>query len=788
MIKKIINIFKKIFKGSQGINYKRTSLNRNEEIVNSRKSIDKHSNRVQIKKGDIIGKKYEICDILGIGGFGIVYLAISCKDGSIYALKTYKGDFSINDERVELFKKEAQTWISLDRHACLVRAYFVEQIDDRFYIGMEYIAPNSDGLNSLDSFLDKKPPDTIQSLRWAIQFCYGMEYAYSKGVRCHRDIKPANIMIAIDNTIKISDFGLAGMMINSSNLSCVQLKFNNKRIGLSINTIDGVIGTPTHMPPEQFINAALCDRRSDIYSFGIVIFQMCANGCLPFFPPVPKNNSEDEFVRFWRSIKELHCHYPVPHVDSPLFPIISKCLEKDPNKRYQTFKELRLDLEQILYSMNKEKVRIPELMELEIWELSNKGYSFNILGLYDQALDYLDKSLLLDPTFSYSWLNKGVVLGNMNRFDEAILCYEKSILNNPSDKRAHLNLGSCLARKEKYHEAITYFDNAISIDPNYADAWNNKGASLAELKNYDEAIKCYDNALRVDPYLKVGWLNKGNLLLKICNFGEAINCLENSLKNNQTDKEILCQIGYCHVELKNFENAINIYNTILSYDSSLASIWGNKGACLLEIDKNEEAIKCIEKSIELNPNLSQTWCNKGKALMKMCKYEQAIIAYNQAIKLDPRFETAWGKKGVCFYNLGKKDDALVCFDEIIKINPKNTFAWYNKGTYFLDNGDLDMSLDCFDKALSIDSNNENAWKNKGVCLVRMNKFLEAIECYNKALIISPNDCILWYNKAIVYESIDKYSDAKRCFNEFLLKADNIYDVQISDAKEKIKYL
>ena len=86
---------------------------------------------------------------------------------------------------------------------------------DRLYIAMEYIAPNEEGLNSLEGYLQRRPPDLAQSLRWAIQVCHGMEYAYSKGVRAHRDLKPANIMISQDMTAKITDFGLAGEISES---------------------------------------------------------------------------------------------------------------------------------------------------------------------------------------------------------------------------------------------------------------------------------------------------------------------------------------------------------------------------------------------------------------------------------------------------------------------------------------------------------------------------------------------------------------------------------------------
>src|SRR3989304_6632547 len=254
----------------------------------------KEKHAAPYKKGDFIGEKYEVYDVLGMGGFGVVYLVYYHE--SVFALKTFREEYLWDREAQERFKKEAKIWIDLERHPYLVRAYFFAELSGRLFIGLEHIAPGEDGFNSLEGYLRYKPPDLALSLRWGVQFCHGMEYAYSKGIRAHRDIKPANIMIAYDKTLKITDFGIAGA-IGQAKISGVRLDIRNNTVGFSCQTVEGRgFGTPTHMPPEQFTNAASCDERSDIYSFGIVLYQMAAGGALPFLPNLPRNNSDDEHI------------------------------------------------------------------------------------------------------------------------------------------------------------------------------------------------------------------------------------------------------------------------------------------------------------------------------------------------------------------------------------------------------------------------------------------------------------------------------------------------------------
>ncbi len=165
---------------------------------------------LRTEEGDVIGGSYVVQGILGVGGFGVVYLVQGQESGAMHALKTLRDEYLRDPGTRELFRREAKVWVALDRHANIVRADFITELSGRLYIGMEYVEPGDDGLSSLAGHLTAHPPDLAQAVRWCIQFCHGMEYARSRGIRCHRDVKPQNIMITREKTVKITDFGFAG--------------------------------------------------------------------------------------------------------------------------------------------------------------------------------------------------------------------------------------------------------------------------------------------------------------------------------------------------------------------------------------------------------------------------------------------------------------------------------------------------------------------------------------------------------------------------------------------------
>jgi tetratricopeptide (TPR) repeat protein len=644
------------------------------------------------KKGDFIGQKYEVYGILGKGGCGVVYLVYSHETGEVYALKTFQDEFLADQEVRKRFHKEASVWVELGRHSYLVHAHFVDEISGRLYIAMEYVAPNEEGLNSLEGYLRRQPPDLAQSLRWAIQICHGMEYACSKGVRAHRDLKPANIMITQDRTAKVTDFGLAGVVTESPAMRAASRSTQPGRSGLSGQTIFGTgFGTPTHMAPEQFDNAAMCDERSDIYSFGVVLYQMAAGGRLPFPAPVGAD---------WQAMRQLHHASPVPRLDSPLFPMIQRCLEKSPEKRYQTFNEVREDLEPLLRHQTGEAIIPSQLKELE-W--NNKGVSLASLGRYKEAIRCYDKALELDARDINAWNNKGASLDSLGRYEEAIPFFDRALELDPCHINAWSNKGASLESLGHYEDAIRCFDKALELDPRYANAWINKGNSLNSLGRYEDAMRCSGKALELDPHYAGAWFNKGASLERLGHHNEAI----------------------------------TFFNQALELDPCYVSAWTYKGISLTTVGRYEDAMRCFDKALDLDPCYINAWYNKGYSLEKWGRDEEAIGCYDMTLELDPRVANAWYNKGYSLENLGRHEEAIRCYDMTLELSPLYASAWFQKGTSLSRLGRCEEEIRCYERGLEFDPRSVATWITKALAEDMLGKWQEAVRSYQQFLSLAP---------------------------------------------------
>lgn len=269
--------------------------------------------------GKRLDGRYEIKEIIGVGGMACVYKAYDTIDDRIVSVKILKDEYLANEEFTRRFKNESKA-IAILSHPNIVKVYDVS-FGERFqYIVMEYI----DGITLKEYIDQQKEIKWKEAVHFTVQILRALQHAHDKGI-VHRDIKPQNIMLLPDGTIKVTDFGIA--------------QFSRQETRMNTNGENKAIGSVHYISPEQ-ARGEITDEKADIYSVGVMLYEMLT-GCLPF--------EADNAVSV--AIMQLQSEPKKPSAINPQIPegleeITLKAMQKDPQARYQSAAEMLYDIDE----------------------------------------------------------------------------------------------------------------------------------------------------------------------------------------------------------------------------------------------------------------------------------------------------------------------------------------------------------------------------------------------------------------------------------------------------------
>jgi serine/threonine protein kinase len=457
--------------------------------------------------------KLEILEFLGRGGMGVVYKARQKTLNRLVALKLLAPERVKDTKFAERFTREAQALAALS-HPNIVTIYDFGQAGGFYYLLMEFV----DGLN-LRQLLRTRKFTPEEALSIVPPLCDALQFAHDRGI-VHRDIKPENLLLDKTGRVKVADFGIAKMLgtING----------NKKGESASLeNTTQCTIGTPGYSAPEQKTDPARVDSRADIYSLGVVFYEMLT-GELPGKPLEPPSRKV--------------------HIDVRLDEIVLRALEKKPELRYQQASEFKTQVETISADPKKletEKrqfappIRKPDhfwrWFAVAVFALISIPILISIVGLLAAIAipNFVKARQQAQKNHSQQLTQEGWQLMQTHQLDQSAAKFNEAVQFTPADADAWNGLGWVDFNSGKSDEAETAFQRALSLEPTQPGALNGMGQIDLSQGKYDQAETWL---LKAAPQAPAAWFGLARLYLLEGKFEDAEKWAQKIVDSGQADE------------------------------------------------------------------------------------------------------------------------------------------------------------------------------------------------------------------------------------------------------------
>ncbi len=558
----------------------------------------------ELTRGTLFAGRYEIIEELGKGGMGRVYRVEDTKAKEEIALKLIKPEIAADKKTIERFRNELTTARKIS-HRNVCRMYDLSEERGQHYITMEYV-PGED----LKSLIRRVKIDIGTSIRIASQICEGLSEAHRLGI-VHRDLKPSNIMIDKQGDAKIMDFGIARTVK-----------------GKGITGYGVMIGTPEYMSPEQ-VEANEVDQRSDIYSLGIILYEM-TTGRLPFEADTPFAVGVKQKSEFPVGPKDINSQIP-----QDLSQLILKCLEKEKENRYQSTTELQGELERIDEGLPTTERLKPKKRHTPSKEITvSFGLKRNLIP-FILALVVIAVGLLIWSP----WAKKAPYAGLSGKPSLAIMYFENRSGIEDLDRILVDLLTTNLSRYEDIEVTSSQrlFDILNQIGKQDAESIDKKSAS-------EVASRAGVQSMLLGSIMKIG--NKIIIDANLTDVGSGTIIDSSRAEGAQNDQGILDMVDQLTADIASMMN--------------------------LDTRKSDQEFKIVD--VTTSSLEAYKYYYKGLQNMWKWEFEEAEENFNHAVEIDPAFAMAYTWKAWAQGRMG-----MIIFDPFADISLiKETMALAKK--------------------------------------------------------------------------------------------------------------